>query len=53
MGVSVGGNVGECLMVVGVCNYGDICVIVSDWFGCVEISDVCIDDWFSIFLGGM
>lgn len=51
--VLVGVNVGEWFMVVGECYYGNICNMVIEWFGCVEIVVDCIDDQFGVFFGGM
>lgn len=53
MNVLVGVNVGEWLMVVGDWYYGNICFMVDDWFGWVEIDSDCIDDDLWFFFGGM
>ncbi|MFT6876690.1 MAG: putative phosphonate transport system ATP-binding protein [Granulosicoccus sp.] len=53
MGVSAGGNVGERLMAVGACNYGDIRHKAEDWLTRVEINTSRIDDRPTTFSGGM
>lgn len=44
MGVFVGVNIGEWLMVQGVCYYGWLCQVGLDWLEQVEIDLLCIDD---------
>lgn len=51
--VSVGGNIGERLMAIGVRYYGDIRVIAQKWLEEVEIFVNRIDDLSIIFFGGM
>lgn len=53
MSISAGGNIGERLMAIGECHYGDIREESIEWMASVELAADRVDDKPSQFSGGM